>query len=177
MKDFALAANTIRGLAMDAVQKAASGHPGMPMGMADVAAVLWFKHLKVSPANPRWPDRDRFVLSAGHGSMLLYSLLHLAGYDMPMAELKTFRQGAAARPATRNGDTPTAWRRRRGHWARGVETPLAWRWPSACWPCVSTRTGFRRWIITPMCSAAMATSWKAFRTRRSRSPATWVFTN
>ena len=74
-----LTADTIRGIAMDAVQKANSGHPGMPMGMADVAVVLWTRFLKHNPADPEWPDRDRFVLSAGHGSMLLYSLLHLSG--------------------------------------------------------------------------------------------------
>ena len=87
-----LAANTIRSLAMDAVQKAGSGHPGMPMGMADAAAVLWLGHLRYSISDPAWPGRDRFVLSAGHGSMLLYSLLHLAGFDLSIDELKNFRQ-------------------------------------------------------------------------------------
>lgn len=90
--DFELAANTIRGLSMDAIQKANSGHPGMPMGMADVASVLFLKHLVHCPSDPAWPDRDRFVLSAGHGSMLLYSLLHLSGYDLPMDQLQAFRQ-------------------------------------------------------------------------------------
>ncbi|MEO8102199.1 MAG: transketolase, partial [Betaproteobacteria bacterium] len=84
--------NAIRALAMDAVQKANSGHPGMPMGMAEIAEVLWRKHLRHNPANPKWADRDRFVLSNGHGSMLLYALLHLTGYDLPMDELKRFRQ-------------------------------------------------------------------------------------
>ena len=87
-----LAANTIRGLTIDAVERAQSGHPGLPMGMADAAVVLWTKFLKHDPADPGWPDRDRFVLSAGHGSMLIYSLLHLAGYDLPMEALKDFRQ-------------------------------------------------------------------------------------
>jgi transketolase len=85
-------ANALRALAMDAVQKANSGHPGMPLGMADIAEVLWRRHLRHSPANPQWPDRDRFVLSNGHGSMLLYALLHLTGYDLPVAELQRFRQ-------------------------------------------------------------------------------------
>ncbi|MDO8902979.1 transketolase [Hydrogenophaga sp.] len=85
-------ANAIRMLAVDAVEKAKSGHPGAPMGMADIAEVLWNRHLKHNPANPRWADRDRFVLSNGHGSMLIYALLHLTGYDLPMAELKNFRQ-------------------------------------------------------------------------------------
>lgn len=85
-------ANAIRALSMDAVQKANSGHPGAPMGMADIAEVLWNSHLKHNPANPDWPDRDRFVLSNGHGSMLIYSLLHLTGYDLSIDELKNFRQ-------------------------------------------------------------------------------------
>ncbi|OGB08408.1 MAG: transketolase [Burkholderiales bacterium RIFCSPHIGHO2_12_FULL_61_11] len=85
-------ANAIRMLAVDAVEKAKSGHPGAPMGMADIAEVLWNRHLKHNPANPQWPDRDRFVLSNGHGSMLIYALLHLTGYDLPMEELKNFRQ-------------------------------------------------------------------------------------
>jgi len=85
-------AAALRALAMDAVQAAKSGHPGMPMGMAEVAVALWHRHLSHNPANPSWPNRDRFVLSNGHGSMLLYALLHLTGYDLPMAELKRFRQ-------------------------------------------------------------------------------------
>lgn len=85
-------ANAIRALSMDAVQKANSGHPGAPMGMADIAEVLWNDYLHHNPTNPKWPDRDRFVLSNGHGSMLLYSLLHLAGYALPIDELKNFRQ-------------------------------------------------------------------------------------
>ncbi|MGR2680981.1 transketolase [Chromobacterium haemolyticum] len=85
-------ANAIRFLSMDAVEKAKSGHPGAPMGMADIAEVLWRDHLKHNPANPNWPDRDRFVLSNGHGSMLIYSLLHLSGYDLSIEDLKQFRQ-------------------------------------------------------------------------------------
>jgi len=87
-----LMANAIRALAMDAVQQANSGHPGMPMGMAEIGVALWSRHLRHNPKNPQWADRDRFVLSNGHGSMLLYSLLHLTGYDLPMEELKNFRQ-------------------------------------------------------------------------------------
>lgn len=105
--NYQLVANTIRGLAMDGVEKAKSGHPGMPMGMADVAAVLWLRFLKHDPADPAWPDRDRFVLSAGHGSMLIYSLLHLAGYDLPMEELQRFRQLDSRTPGhPERGDVP-----------------------------------------------------------------------
>ena len=85
-------ANAIRALAMDAVQAANSGHPGMPMGMAEIAVALWGRHLRHNPSNPGWANRDRFVLSNGHGSMLLYALLHLTGYDLPLAELRRFRQ-------------------------------------------------------------------------------------
>ena len=84
--------NAIRALAMDAVQKANSGHPGMPMGMAEVAYALWTRHLRHNPSNPKWPNRDRFILSNGHGSMLHYALLHLTGYDLPIGELAKFRQ-------------------------------------------------------------------------------------
>jgi transketolase len=93
-----LAINTIRTLAMDAVQKANSGHPGLPMGAAPMAYVLWTRHLRHNPANPKWMNRDRFVLSAGHGSMLLYSLLHLTGYDLSLDELKNFRQWGSKTP-------------------------------------------------------------------------------
>ena len=82
-------ANAIRALSMDAVQQANSGHPGAPMGMADIAEVLWNDYLSHNPADPNWTNRDRFVLSNGHGSMLLYSLLHLSGYDLPISEIKT----------------------------------------------------------------------------------------
>ena len=85
-------ANAIRVLAIDAVEKAKSGHPGAPMGMADIAEVLWNRHLQHNPSNPKWMNRDRFVLSNGHGSMLIYALLHLTGYDLPMSELEKFRQ-------------------------------------------------------------------------------------
>jgi transketolase len=93
-----LCINTIRMLAVDAVEQAKSGHPGMPMGTAPMAYVLWTRFLKHHPANPQWPDRDRFVLSAGHGSMLLYGLLHLTGYDLPLDELKHFRQWGSRTP-------------------------------------------------------------------------------
>lgn len=100
-------ANAIRALSMDAVQKANSGHPGAPMGMADIAEVLWNDFLQHNPENPHWYDRDRFVLSNGHASMLLYSLLHLTGYDLPMEELKNFRQLHSKTPGhPEHGYTP-----------------------------------------------------------------------
>ena len=112
MVDHSLMANAIRALSMDAVEKATCGHPGMPMGMADVATVLFSDFLKYDPEHPNWPDRDRFVLSAGHGSMLLYSLLHLTGYPgMTMKELENFRQLGAK----------TAGHPEYGH-AEGIET-------------------------------------------------------
>ena len=106
-----LAVDTIRALSMDAVQQANSGHPGMPLGMADIGVVLWARFLKVDPADPVWPDRDRFVLSNGHGSMLLYSLLHLAGFPLTMDDLRAFRQWGS----------PTAGHPER-HPALGIET-------------------------------------------------------
>ncbi len=93
-----LSINTIRFLAVDAVQKANSGHPGMPMGAAAMAYVLWTRHMRYNPRNPRWPDRDRFILSAGHGSMLLYALLHLTGYDLPLEQIRQFRQWGSLTP-------------------------------------------------------------------------------
>ena len=126
-------ADAIRALSMDAVQQAKSGHPGMPMGMADVATVLFTKFAKIDPTEPRWADRDRFVLSAGHGSMLLYSCLYLLGYeDITIDEIRNFRQLGSK----------TAGHPEYGH-AAGIETttgplgqgvsppPSAWRSPSA----------------------------------------------
>ena len=92
------AINTIRFLSADGVQQANSGHPGLPMGTAAIAYTIWTRHLKINPVNPEWPDRDRFILSGGHGSMLIYSLLHLAGYDLSLEELKNFRQWGSLTP-------------------------------------------------------------------------------
>ncbi len=91
-------ANAIRALSMDAVQKAKSGHPGAPMGMADIAEVLWRDFLNHNPTNPHWADRDRFVLSNGHGSMLIYSLLHLTGYDLPIERAEELPSAALQNP-------------------------------------------------------------------------------
>ncbi len=153
-----LCVNTIRTLAMDGVQKAKSGHPGLPMGMADAAYVLWTRFLKHNPADPAWPDRDRFVLSAGHGSMLLYSLLYLTGYDLPLEQLKQFRQWGSMTPGhPEYGDTP------------GVETttgPLGQGFATGVGMALAEQiagrphaTGpvLRWWTITPMPSSATAT--------------------
>ncbi len=138
-----LAVATIRTLAIDGVQKANSGHPGMPLGAAPMAHVLWTRHLKFDSADPAWPDRDRFVLSAGHGSMLLYALLHLAGYGLSLEELEAFRQWGSrtpgpsrVRPHARGGDD------HRPAWARGSPTAWAWPWPRPSWRRRSTAPGF-----------------------------------
>jgi transketolase len=134
------AANTIRFLAVDAVEKANSGHPGMPMGMADAAYVLWSRFLRHDPADPHWPGRDRFVLSAGHGSMLLYSLLHLSGYNLPIEELQNFRQLGSRTPGhPEYGHTP------------GVETttgPLGQGIANAVGMALGSRMGDARFAAT-----------------------------
>ena len=107
-----LCINTLRFLALDAVQKADSGHPGMPLGAAPMAYVLWTRWLKHNPADPHWFDRDRFVLSAGHGSALLYGLLHLSGYALGLEDLKQFRQWGSRTPGhPERGHTPGVWPR------------------------------------------------------------------
>jgi transketolase len=135
-----LSINTVRLLAVEGVQKANSGHPGLPLGAAPMAYTLWSRHLKHNPKNPAWINRDRFVLSAGHGSMLLYSLLHVFGYPVSLDDLKNFRQYGA----------PTAGHPEYGH-IPGIETttgPLgqasrtrsAWRWRKRISPPCSTKT-------------------------------------
>jgi len=149
-------ANAIRALAMDAVQQANSGHPGAPMGMADMAVALWGRHLKHNPANPQWFDRDRFVLSNGHGSMLLYALLHLTGYDLPMQELKNFRQlGSRTAGHPEVGHTPGV-EPPPAHWARASPTQWALRWQKNCWRPSSTVKATPWWTTTPTPSWAMA---------------------
>ena len=136
------AVNALRALAMDAVQKANSGHPGMPMGMAEIAEVLWRRHLRHNPANPKWVDRDRFVLSNGHGSMLLYALLHLTGYDLPMEEIKRFRQLHSKTPGhPEYGDHGRASRRPPARSGRASRTRLEWRLRRSCWRPEFNRPG------------------------------------
>ena len=148
-------ANAIRALSMDAVQKANSGHPGMPMGMADIAEVLWADHLKHNPGNPQWPDRDRFVLSNGHGSMLLYSLLHLTGYPLEHRAAEEFPPVRLAhRRATRRSSRTSASRPPPARSARASPTPSAWRSPRRSSPPRSTGRATRSWITAPGCSWA-----------------------
>ena len=125
-------ANAIRGLAMDAVEAANSGHPGMPMGMADAATALFTRHLKFDAADPRWPDRDRFILSAGHGSMLIYALLYLTGYERPtLDDIKHFRQlGSPDRRPSGEFRACRASRSRPVRSGRASRWQSAWRLPS-----------------------------------------------
>ena len=137
-----LAADTIRVLSMDAIQKARSGHPGMPMGMADIAVVLWSKYLEVDPSDPTWKDRDRFVLSNGHGSMLLYSLLHLSGFGI----FRWTRSRTSANGATRRRVIPRSIRRSGsrpppGPSVRASEPRSAWRSPRSTCGADPRRTG------------------------------------
>ena len=178
-----LAINTIRTLSIDAVQKANSGHPGLPLGAAPMAYVLWTRFLKHNPHNPKWPDRDRFAFSAGHGSMLLYSLLHLTGYDLSLDELKHFRQwgsktpGHPEYPHTPGVELTTgplgqgfangiglaiaeahlaATYNRPGHWARASRTGLGWRLPKPTWRLRTTGPATRSSITARSASSRTA---------------------
>jgi transketolase len=140
-----LLANAIRALAMDAVQAANSGHPGMPMGMADAATILFTEYLKFDPQAPDWADRDRFVLSAGHGSMLLYALLHLTGYERPTIEdIRNFRQVGSPCAGHPENFLLAGVEATTGRWARALPWRLAWRSPNG----TSTPSSAMRWWIT-----------------------------
>ena len=144
----------IRALAMDAVQKAGCGHPGAPMGMAEIAEVLWNHHLRHNPVNPKWADRDRFVFSNGHGSMLIYALLHLTGYDLPIEELKRFRQLHSKTPGIRSTVTPQALKPLPARSVKVSVTRSVLRWRKNCWPTNSIVPVTTSWITTPMFSWA-----------------------
>jgi len=146
----------IRALAMDAVQKAKSGHPGAPMGMAEIAEVLWRHNLKHNPANPKWADRDRFVLSNGHGSMLIYALLHLTGYDLSIDDLKNFRQLHSKTPGHPEYGYAPASKPPPARSARASPTPSAWRWPKKCWRTTSTAPATPSSTTAPGFSSATA---------------------
>ena len=141
-------ANAIRALSMDAIQKAKSGHPGAPMGMADIAEVLWNDFLKHNPNNPDWADRDRFVLSNGHGSMLIYSLLHLSGYDLSMEDIKNFASSTPKPLGTQNIETPQVWRQPPGHLAKASAMPWAWPLLKKHWLLNLIALGMKLLIIT-----------------------------
>jgi len=146
-------ANAIRALAMDAVEQAKSGHPGLPMGTADVATVLFTQFLKFDPSDPTWPDRDRFVLSAGHGSMLIYALLHLVGYEaMTIDQLKRFRQLGALTPGhPEYGHTPGV-ETTTGPLGQGLANAVGMAIPSSIWRPSSARSS----TTPPMCSLPTA---------------------
>ncbi len=149
-------ANAIRALSMDAVQKANSGHPGAPMGMADIAEVLWRDYLKHNPSNPSFADRDRFVLSNGHGSMLIYSLLHLTGYDVTIDDLKSFRQLHSRTPGHPEfGYTPGV-ETTTGPLGQGLANAVASPWPRRYWAPSSTVKATTSSTTTPTCSWATA---------------------
>ena len=137
-------------------EQANSGHPGAPMGMADIAEVLWRDFLKHNPANPHWWDRDRFVLSNGHASMLLYALLHLTGYPLGMDEIRHFRQLGSRTPGHPEHDLAIGIETTTGPLGQGSPTASAWRWRKECWPRSSTARSCRSSIITPGCSSATA---------------------
>jgi transketolase len=149
-------ANALRMLAVDAVERAKSGHPGAPMGMADIAEVLWNRHLKHDPNDPQWIDRDRFVLSNGHASMLLYGLLHLSGYDLPLSELQRFRQLHSKTPghpelgATPGVETTT------GPLGQGLGNAVGMALAERLLASEFNRPACRSSITTLMCSWAMA---------------------
>jgi len=148
-------ANAIRALSMDAVQKANSGHPGAPMGMADIAEVLWNDYMRHNPANPSWPDRDRFVLSNGHGSMLIYSLLHLTGYAVPIEELKRFRQLHSKTPGhPEYGYTPGV-ETTTGPLGQGITNAVGMAIAERTLAVTSTVQVMRSLITTPTSSWAM----------------------
>ena len=153
--DHSRMANAIRALAMDAVEKANSGHPGLPMGAADVATVLFTQFLKFDAADPKWPDRDRFILSAGHGSMLLYALLYLTGNaEMTLDQIKHFRQLDSQDAGHPENCSPPGSRPPPVRSARASPSRSARRWPSGCWQPSSARISS---TTTPMCCVPTAT--------------------
>ena len=144
-------ANAIRALSMDAVQRAKSGHPGAPMGMADIAEVLWRDFMVHNPGNPNWFNRDRFILSNGHGSMLIYSLLHLTGYDLSIEEVKNFRQLHSKTPGhPEYGYTPGV-ETTTGPWDRVLLMRWAWQWLRKLLLLSLTARVTTSLIITHMC--------------------------
>ena len=163
-----LCINTLRFLAVDMVQKANSGHPGLPMGSASMAYTLWDRSLKYNPRDPHWPDRDRFILSAGHGCALLYALLHVTGFDLPLDELKRFRQWGSRTPGhPEYGKTPGV-EATTGPLGQGLATAWVWPLPKRRWRRDSISLDTRSWATTRTCLRAMAILRKAFHQRPDR---------
>jgi transketolase len=138
-----LCINTIRTLAIDAVQKANSGHPGLPLGAAPMAYVLWTRFMRYNPKNPKWQNRDRFLLSAGHGCMLLYALLHLTGYDLSLDEIKNFRQWGSKTPGHPEYGLAPGVESPPARWARDSPTVSGWQWAARTWRRNSIKRIFR----------------------------------
>jgi transketolase len=149
--------NTIRFLSVDMVERANSGHPGLPMGAAPMAYVLWTRFLRHNPRNEGWWDRDRFVLSAGHGSALLYSLLHLTGYDLPLDQLKRFRQWESRTPGHPESHVTSGVEASTGPLGQGVGNALGMAIGEAPWLRATTVPGTRSSSTSPMSSPRTAT--------------------
>ena len=146
--------NAIRVLSADAIQKANSGHPGLPLGSAAMAYELWAKHMKHNPADPNWANRDRFILSGGHGSALLYSLLHLFGYGLTIDDMKNFRQLGSKTPGhPEYGHTVGV---EADRWVPVWQWLLVWQWQRIIWQLSLTKKDIRLLIIIHLYSAAMA---------------------
>jgi len=152
-----LCVNTIRCLAIDAVEKAKSGHPGTPLGAAPLAYTLWDRFLKHNPRDPQWPDRDRFVLSAGHASMLLYALLHLTGYDLTLEDIKSFRQLGSRTPGHPEYGLTAGVEATTGPLGQGLLTVSAWPWLNVFWRPDLTARDMRYSTIIPMPWCPMGT--------------------
>jgi transketolase len=168
-----LSVDTIRFLSVDAVQKANSGHPGLPLGAAPMAYVLWTRFLRHNPANPHWFNRDRFVLSAGYGSMLLYSLLHLSGYDLPLDQIKQFRQWGSITPGhPERGLTPGV-ETTTGPLGQGFGNGVGMAIAEANLAAQYNRRGLKSSIIAPMGWSATATLWRAWLPKQPHSPGNW----
>ena len=151
-----LAINSIRILSADAIQKANSGHPGLPLGSAPMAYELWAHHMNHNPANPEWANRDRFILSGGHGSMLLYSLLHLFGYGLTKEDLMNFRQVGSLTPGHPEYGHTVGVEATTGPLGAGMGMLLVWQWLRSIWHPYSTRKATRLSITSHMYSAATA---------------------
>ena len=148
--------NAIRILSAEAVQKAKSGHPGMPMGAAAMAYAVWGREMTHNPADPKFVNRDRFVLSSGHGSMLLYSLLHLFGYGLTIDDLKSFRQFGSKTPGHPEYKHTVGVETTTGPLGQGIPTPWAWPWRKSTWRPSSTARASTWSTTTPTASSATA---------------------